>query len=114
RITFMFCAFAGPPRIVRLYGHGYTVLPGTAEWAEFAPRFPDYRSARQIIVADIARVQTSCGFAVPLLDYVGQRNTLLRWADAKDDEELETYRRENNVRSIDGLCTPLAEQIREG
>src|SRR5215217_2705714 len=40
RITFMFCAFSGPPQILRLYGQGYTILPGSAEWAELAPLFP--------------------------------------------------------------------------
>jgi hypothetical protein len=111
RITFMFCAFNGPPNILRLYGQGYTVLPGSEEWAQLAPLFPAYHGARQIIAADIDRVQTSCGFAVPLMDYVGQRDTLLRWAHARDEQGLEEYRCENNVRSIDGLLTPLAEQL---
>jgi hypothetical protein len=111
RITFMFCAFSGPPNILRLYGQGSTILPSSEEWAQLAPLFPEYHSARQIIVADIDRVQTSCGYAVPLMEYVGQRDTLLRWASAKDQQELEEYRCENNVRSIDGLSTPLAEQL---
>jgi hypothetical protein len=111
RITLMFCAFSGPPNILRLYGQGHTVLPGSDEWAQLAPLFPEYHGARQIIAADIERVQTSCGFAVPLMDYVGQRDTLLRWADAKDDQELEAYRCEKNEVSIDGLPTALAEQV---
>lgn len=111
RITFMFCAFSGPPQILRLYGQGHTVLQGSDEWAQLAPLFPEYHGARQIIAADIERVQTSCGYAVPLLDYVGQRDTLLRWADSKDDQGLEEYRCEKNVRSIDGLPTPLAQQV---
>jgi hypothetical protein len=113
RITLMFCAFSGPPQILRLYGQGHTVLPGSDEWAQLAAFFPEYRSARQIIAADIERVQTSCGYAVPLLDYVGQRDTLLRWADSKDDQGLEEYRCEKNVRSIDGLPTPLAERLQD-
>ena len=113
RITLMFCAFSGPPQILRLYGQGHTVLPGSDEWAQLAALFPEYHSARQIIAADIERVQTSCGYAVPLLDYVGQRDTLLRWADSKDDQGLEEYRCEKNVRSIDGLPTPLAERLQD-
>ncbi len=109
RVTFMFCAFAGPPKILRLYGRGETVLPGSERWAELAPLFPGYQGARQVIVAEVNRVQTSCGFAVPTYDYVGQRDTLLRWADAKGDDGLESYRQERNARSIDGLVTPLAE-----
>lgn len=107
RITFMFCAFAGPPKILRLYGHGETVLPGSVAWDELIGLFTELRGVRQIIVADISRVQTSCGFAVPNYEYVGQRETLLKWADAKSDGDLETYRDQKNAHSIDGLLTPL-------
>ena len=108
RITFMFCAFKGAPMIVRLYGTGYTVLPGTSEWENLYAQFPSYRSMRQIIVADVTRVSTSCGYAVPLMDFVEQRDTLLRWADAKSDDDLVKYRQEKNQCSIDGLRAPLA------
>jgi hypothetical protein len=107
RITLMFCAFAGPPRILRLFGTGTAAVPGSPLWDELRPLFPDHPGARQIIVADIARVQTSCGFAVPLFDFVGQRETLTMWAEVKGDDGLETYRQEKNSRSIDGLPTPL-------
>ncbi|MDP9375326.1 MAG: pyridoxamine 5'-phosphate oxidase family protein [Chloroflexota bacterium] len=109
RITLMFCAFAGPPRILRLYGTGATALPGSSLWTELHPLFPSYPGARQIIVADITRVQTSCGFGVPLYDYTGQRDTLLNWAETKGDQGMETYRQQKNGRSIDGLTTPLGE-----
>ena len=111
RITFMFCAFAGAPNILRLYGQGRTVLPGSAEWDQLAPHFPTYPGMRQIIVADITRVQTSCGFAVPLMEYVGQRDTLIRWVEAKGEQALTAYQSDKNTRSIDGLPTPLAEYL---
>ncbi len=114
RITLMFCAFAGPPKILRLYGRGETVLPGSDQWADLSSLFGAYPGARQIIIAEISRVQTSCGFAVPHYEYGGQRDTLLRWADAKGDDGLETYRCERNARSIDGLVTPLGESHYEG
>lgn len=107
RITFMFCAFAGAPRILRLYGAGRVLLPGTPQWAELGGRFPPLPGARQLVVAEISRVQTSCGFGVPLMDYVRQRDTLLRWAEAKGGE-LPGYRRQKNARSIDGLPAPSA------
>jgi hypothetical protein len=110
RITFMFCAFAGPPKILRLYGRGEAVLPGNSRWDELRPLFGEYPGVRQIVVATISRVQTSCGFAVPNYAYVGQRDTLVRWAHAKGEEELETYHSEKNARSIDGLRTPLGER----
>ena len=110
RLTLMFCAFAGPPRILRLYGTGTPALPGSPTWALLRPLFPDYPGARQLIVADITRVQTSCGFAVPLYEYAGQRDTLLRFAETKGEQGLESYRQQKNGCSIDGLTTPLGEQ----
>lgn len=110
RITFMFCAFDGAPTILRLYGRGETALPGSRLWNDLRPRFAAYPGARQIIVAEIDRVQTSCGFGVPLYDYTGQRETLIRWANNRGPEGLETYHAERNARSIDGLMTPLAEE----
>jgi hypothetical protein len=111
RITLMFCAFAGPPKILRLYGRGDAVLPGAPQWDELRALFGAYPAARQIIDIQINRVQTSCGFAVPRYEYVGQRDTLIRWANAKGAAGIETYRAERNVRSIDGLLTPLGESL---
>ena len=111
RITLMFCAFGGPPNILRLYGRGEVALPGSPLWEELRPLFPDHPGARQIVVVDVSRVQTSCGFAVPLMTYTGQRDTLIRWAESRGPEALVAYRQEKNVRSIDGLPTPLAEQL---
>lgn len=109
RITIMFCAFEGAPNVLRLYGTGRTIVPGDSEWETLQALFPTYRTARQIIVADITRVSTACGYGVPLMDYVGDRDTHFRWADAKTDQELEDYRRQKNWCSIDGLTVPIAE-----
>jgi len=113
RITFMWCAFNGKPDIVRLYGNGRAVLEGDAEWAEIRPLFPDYVNARQIITAEIHRVQTSCGYAVPLMEFVADRDTHTRWAEAKGEAGLATYVREKNVESMDGLPTPIGVQVKE-
>jgi hypothetical protein len=112
RITFMWCSFKGNPDIVRLYGKGRAVLPGDTEWAELSPLFPEYINARQIITADIHLVQTSCGYAVPLMEFVADRDTLTRWAEAKGEEGLVEYVCEKNVQSIDGLPTPLGIQVK--
>ncbi len=109
RMTLMFCAFSGPPNILRLYGQGRTVMPGSDDWSVLRPGFPEYPGARQIILAEITRVQTSCGFAVPLMEFVEHRDTLLQWASNRGDERLLDYRREKNTQSIDGLPTPLAD-----
>ncbi len=108
RITLMFCSFEGAPKILRMYGHGFTVLPGTENWEIYSRNFQVYRSTRQIIVADIDLVQTSCGFGVPLFDYVEERDIHFEWADKKTDEELYEYKIKNNSVSVDGLPTTLA------
>jgi hypothetical protein len=106
RITFMFCAFNGPPRIVRLYGKGMIALPDSLLWNELIVHFTGHPGMRQIIVADLTRVQTSCGYAVPLMEFVRERDTLLQWAEARGDR-LDDYRAKNNARSIDGLPASL-------
>ena len=112
RITFMFCAFQGPPNILRLYGKGYTVLPGTAEWEDYAQHFDLYPNTRQIIVADIDLVGTSCGYGVPLYEYSGERRIMFDWADRKGEDGLSAYIQEKNLKSLDGLPTDYA--LREG
>jgi hypothetical protein len=111
RITFMFCAFDGPPKILRLYGNGYTVLPGAAEWDELSKHFTLLPAARQIIVANIFMVKTSCGFGVPLYHYEGERDHAFKWAAAKGENGLEEYKKEKNMTSMDGLTTPLAAKL---
>lgn len=108
RITFMFCSFAGEPNILILYGKGFTILPNSEEWETYASHFKIYPSTRQIIVANISLVQTSCGFGVPLYNYVGERDIHFDWADKKGAEGLEAYQQEKNRVSLDGLPTSLA------
>jgi hypothetical protein len=107
RVTFMFCAFQGAPRILRLFGRGRTVLPGDEEWGVLRPLFPDFPGVRQIVAADVTRVQTSCGFGVPRMEFAGERDQLPRWAEAKGPDGIAAYQREKNAASIDGLPTPL-------
>ena len=108
RITFMFCAFDGPPNILRLYGRGAAVLPGDAAWPVLSSHFDILPSTRQIIVADIHKVQTSCGFGVPYYHYAGERNHAHKWAEKKGAQGLEDYKKEKNMISLDGLPTALA------
>jgi len=108
RITIMFCAYQGPPNILRLYGKGYTVLPEDAEWEELSTHFVLPLAVRQIIVADIDMVQTSCGFSIPYYEYTGERDHAEKWAQNKGADGLETYKKEKNLVSLDGLPTALA------
>lgn len=111
RITFMFCAFDGPPNILRLYGHGRTILPGTAEWEQYIALYGTLPPAvRQIIAAEIYKVQTSCGYSVPYYEYTGERDHATKWAEKKGPEGLAEYQKEKNQLSLDGLPTALAQQ----
>ncbi|MDO9121013.1 MAG: pyridoxamine 5'-phosphate oxidase family protein [Anaerolineaceae bacterium] len=112
RITIMFCSFEGSPNILRLFGTGRTVLANDDEWVDLAKRFNLISSTRQIIVADIHKVQTSCGYGVPLYDYKGERDQHLKWAEKKGTDGLVAYRNENNLTSIDGLPTPLGNSLK--
>jgi Pyridoxamine 5'-phosphate oxidase len=106
RITFLFCAFEGPPKILRLYGQGRTVQSNDPEWPDLWAEFPALPGARQIVIADISRVQTSCGFGIPLMRFEGQRETLPQWAEKKGPEGVREYQMRKNIRSLDGLPTP--------
>lgn len=110
RLTLMFCAFTGHPKILRLYCRGRSVGRESREWDELLARFPAYPGVRQIIVGHVESVQSSCGFAVPLMTLDRQRDQLPRWADAKGDEALVEYRRTRNAVSLDGLLTPATDE----
>jgi hypothetical protein len=103
RIVVMFCAFEGPPRIVRLHGRGHVVLPGDDEWEDLMARFPPQPGSRSVIRIAVERISDSCGFGVPFMQYVGERGQLADWAARKTEEELAEYRRKKNAVSIDGL-----------
>lgn len=103
RITVMFCAFQGPPRIVRLYGRGSVILPGDDRWSDLAEPFPELPGARSVIVVDVERVSSSCGYSIPLLDYAGERPTLIEWAERKGPDGVAAYQADKNATSIDGL-----------
>ncbi|MBZ0069340.1 MAG: pyridoxamine 5'-phosphate oxidase family protein [Thiobacillus sp.] len=109
RMTMMWCSFDADPLILRLYGHGHVVRRQDAAWAELHPHFAALPGERQIIVLDIDAVQTSCGYAVPTYTYIGERDTLARWAEKKGAVGLLDYWREKNQVSIDGLPTDLLE-----
>jgi hypothetical protein len=103
RITLMACAYNGAPRISRIYGAGTVHPVGTPEYDELASRFPELPGARAVIDVAVDRVTTSCGYAVPLMDLVGDRDRLIEWAKAKGDDGLVDYRASKNATSVDDL-----------
>jgi Pyridoxamine 5'-phosphate oxidase len=111
RITFMFCSFEGSPLILRLYGKGRAILPNNKEWEELSKHFVIFPSTRQIIVADIYKVQTSCGFGIPTFDYKAERDIHQKWAEQKGIEGVNEYKFANNMISLDGLPTDLSKNL---
>lgn len=103
RVTVMFCAFSGPPRILRLFGRGHAVFPGDPDFDELVARFPPTPGTRSVIRVDLDRIADSCGYGVPRYDWVGERTQMVDWAERKGPEGLRAYREKNNARSIDGL-----------
>jgi len=105
RIVLMFCAFDGPPNIVRLHGRGRVVRPEDADFPRLRAEFDKDRQLgqRSIVVVDVERVSDSCGYAVPLMDVRADRDLLDRHAERRDEEYFETYWRERNAVSIDGI-----------
>ena len=109
RMTIMFCAFEGPPLILRLYGRAKAYHKRDSEWEEFISLFPGHSGSRQLIALDIELVQTSCGFGVPLMDYKGERDLLGPWAEEKGEDGLITYMQQKNTLSLDGHPTGIFE-----
>lgn len=103
RITIMFCAFEGGPRIVRLYGQGRVVTHDDADWSQFASRFPDLPGTRQIVVIDVDKTQDSCGMGVPLFNFEAQRHQLVDHWDKLGADGVKAYWAKKNAVSIDGL-----------
>lgn len=105
RICVMFCAFEGPPNIVRLHGRAEPVFVGDPRFDELAAHFgdPDRHGLRAIIDVEVTRVSDSCGFSVPQLDYRGDRDLLTRHLARKDDAKMAEYHAVRNAESIDGL-----------
>jgi hypothetical protein len=106
RITIMFCAFEGPPRILRLWGRGEAVPAAEGADGEADGRragFPDVPGARAVVRVELDRIATSCGFGVPFLEYREERSTLRRNLGRRGPEDLAAYRRDHNATSIDGL-----------
>ncbi|TCZ80060.1 pyridoxamine 5'-phosphate oxidase family protein [Paenibacillus albiflavus] len=113
RITIMFIALEGQPMVLRLYGKGQVILPGTTRWEELIGKFDPIPGARQIIYAELHAVKTSCGFSVPFFQYEGERDTLKKWAVVKGEQGLVNYHREKNSTSMDGIVTPIGRTLGE-
>lgn len=107
RMTVMFCAFEGKPMILRLYGHAKIFHRRDPGFDQYIGLFPENTGSRQIIEMDVDLVQTSCGFAVPFMDFKGERETLNSWSTKQGQEGIERYWEEKNTKSLDGFETKI-------
>ncbi len=113
RIVVMFCAFDGPPRILRLHGRGEVVAADDPRFEELYAR-ADFEAPhgieaarRAVIVVEVERIADACGYGVPLMSYEGERVHAEKWAEKKlrvgGDAAIADYMTEKNTESIDGL-----------
>lgn len=109
RMTILFCAFEGKPLILRLYGNAKIYHPRDQKFDTYLNLFPKNPGARQIIEMDVDLVQTSCGYAVPFMDFKEERTILNTWAEKKGSEKIKQYWSEKNTLSIDGFETKIID-----
>ena len=107
RITLMFCAFEGPPQILRLYGQAKVYHPHDDQFSRLLSNFQDIPGSRQIFEVKIELIQTSCGMGVPLLEFQRERDDLVSWADNLGADGLAAYKEQKNTRSLEGLPTGI-------
>jgi hypothetical protein len=102
RILIMMCAFAGPPRIVRLHGVGEYLEPGMERFDQLNSEF-GIESLRGIVSVQLKRISDSCGYGVPKYEFVEDRRALPKWCDSLTAKQMSDYQQGNNSTSIDGL-----------
>lgn len=110
RMTIMFCSFTEMPNILRLYGEAQVVHRRDTSWAELSGLFPEHSGQRQVFELAVQLVQTSCGFGVPMFEYLKERTTLEENLARKEEEGIEDYWRRKNALSINGVDTGILPQ----
>lgn len=103
RIVIMFCAFEGPPKIVRLHGRGRVVVEGDDDYSDLAGIFSPHDGTRAFIEVEVSRIADSCGYGVPLMDFRSDRDVLEKWVENRGRDGVKEYQRKKNVMSLDGL-----------
>lgn len=111
RMTLMFCSFDKHPLILRIYGEAKVIHPYNGEWNNLVKLFDEHTGARQFFDLDIDLVQTSCGYGVPFYKYLGERETLTKWADTRGRDGIQQYWKEKNQVSLDGKPTNIVKNV---
>jgi hypothetical protein len=105
RVVIMLCAFQGPPKIVRFHGKGDVVMPGDKDFTALAAHFDcDLLGVRSIIRVHVERASDSCGFGVPVYDFVEDRDGMRKWSEKKGADGVRAYVATKNAASIDGIA----------
>ena len=102
RIVVMFCAFEGPPKILRLHGRAEVHEPGSDTFDALIKEFPESNGTRTVIRVNVTRIADSCGWGVPLMDYKSQRTQHPDASRKIKPEQIEQMKA-INVKSLDGL-----------
>ncbi|MFT5513113.1 MAG: hypothetical protein ACI8SE_001513 [Bacteroidia bacterium] len=109
RMTIMMNAFDSNPMILRIYGIATAIHKRDAKWEAYTNHFDSFLGARQIFEVSIERVQTSCGFGVPIMEFKQERTEMTRWAEKKGEDGIVQYQSEKNVLSLNGKPTGLVQ-----
>ncbi len=110
RMTLMWCGFEKQPMILRVYGTARVLHPRDDDFDGFNAEFPPDPGARQIFDMQIELVQTSCGYAVPFLDFAGEREVLADWSARKGPEGVRESWARDNLETIDGFPTGILDK----
>jgi hypothetical protein len=111
RMTLMWCSFSTRPIILRCYGTARAIHHDDPDWAELSAQLPDQPGARQIMDVSVDLVQSSCGFAVPFMEFREDRPVLKTWAEDKGPDGVRTYWDTRNRETIDGLPTGIEANL---
>ena len=104
-MTIMFCAFESKPLILRAYGKAVIYHEWDAAYEQYIDLFPSVAGSRQIIEMEVDLVQTSCGYAVPFMEFKEERSQLNAWSERKGEDGIRDYWKKTNQKSIDGFET---------
>jgi hypothetical protein len=110
RMTLMWCSFEDSPMILRAYGDARAVHPRDNAWDSLISLFPPLPGARQLLDFDVSMALTSCGFGVPLYEFVGERENLRHWAERRGEEGVRAFWNERNRISLDGMPTGIVAE----
>ena len=111
RITLMWMSVTLKPQILRTYGTARILHQNSPDWPALAAQLPAQPGARQIIDVSIDLVQSSCGFAVPFMDWREDRSVLKSWAEGQGSDGLSTYWSTRNRQSLDGFPTGIEANL---